>query len=299
MGARRFAPDTGRFLEQDFYREALSDLELSYDALTENRYGFAGGNPISFVESDGHDPRWYDYNRRGAARKRALRMSEEYSDAPDTRPISMRPSLERRASIAERNRAWAARHRKKGGGFLASLARHGHTVLDVGGAVPVVGEPADLINCGWYGFQGRKTEAAFSCTAAIPGPVGWGATLGKAGYKGAKAAKAARAPRALRGEFSIVDWSGYPVGIPRPRGPMRLLAGEEYDVARAAANRANAQLRRANPERYRGKHIHEIHPVKFCGNPTDPANKIALTPQEHYRLNEFWRRHQRYATGSR
>jgi RHS repeat-associated protein len=55
MGARRFAPDTGRFLEQDFYREALDDLELSEDPLTQNRYGFAGGNPISFVETDGHE----------------------------------------------------------------------------------------------------------------------------------------------------------------------------------------------------------------------------------------------------
>lgn len=91
------------------------------------------------------------------------------------------------------------------------------------------------------------------------------------------------------------DWTGYPAGVPRPSGPMRLLTGAEYDAARTAANRANAALRRANPELYRGKQIHEIHPVKFGGSPTDPANKIALTPQEHYRFNEFWRQHQRYA----
>ena len=54
MGARRFGPDVGRFLQQDFYRGALDDLDLSIDPLTQNRFGFAGGNPISFVETDGH-----------------------------------------------------------------------------------------------------------------------------------------------------------------------------------------------------------------------------------------------------
>ena len=54
MGARRFSPSVGRFLQQDFYRGALSDLDLSLDPLTQNRYAFAGGNPVSFVEVDGH-----------------------------------------------------------------------------------------------------------------------------------------------------------------------------------------------------------------------------------------------------
>jgi RHS repeat-associated protein len=55
MGARRFSPDTGRFLQPDFYRDALDDVELSQDPLTQNRHSFAGGNPVSFVETDGHD----------------------------------------------------------------------------------------------------------------------------------------------------------------------------------------------------------------------------------------------------
>lgn len=54
MGARRFGPDTGRFLQQDQYVEALSDLGLSLDPLTQNRCSLAGGNPVSFVETDGH-----------------------------------------------------------------------------------------------------------------------------------------------------------------------------------------------------------------------------------------------------
>jgi RHS repeat-associated protein len=54
MGARRFAADPGRFLEQDLFMGALSDLGLTLDPLTQNRYGLAGGNPISFIEWDGH-----------------------------------------------------------------------------------------------------------------------------------------------------------------------------------------------------------------------------------------------------
>ncbi|HEX2294069.1 MAG TPA: RHS repeat-associated core domain-containing protein [Actinomycetota bacterium] len=56
MGARRFAPDTARFLQPDVYGGALSNLGLSMDPLTGNRYALAAGNPVSFVEVDGHRP---------------------------------------------------------------------------------------------------------------------------------------------------------------------------------------------------------------------------------------------------
>ena len=56
MGARRFSPDTRRFLQQDQYDDALADVGLSEDPLTSNRYSLAAGNPVSFVESDGHEP---------------------------------------------------------------------------------------------------------------------------------------------------------------------------------------------------------------------------------------------------
>jgi RHS repeat-associated protein len=54
MGTRRFGPDIGRFLQQDAFAGALGDLGLSLDPLTQNRYALAGGNPISYVEIDGH-----------------------------------------------------------------------------------------------------------------------------------------------------------------------------------------------------------------------------------------------------
>jgi transposase len=54
MGARRFGPDFGSFLQQDQFSGALADLGLALDPLTQNRYALAGGNPISYVEWDGH-----------------------------------------------------------------------------------------------------------------------------------------------------------------------------------------------------------------------------------------------------
>jgi len=58
MGARRFGPDTGRFLQPDLFLGALSNLGLSTDVLTGNRYALAAGNPLSFLESDGHRLIW-------------------------------------------------------------------------------------------------------------------------------------------------------------------------------------------------------------------------------------------------
>jgi RHS repeat-associated protein len=54
MGARRYSPKAGRWLEQDLYYNALDNLALSLDPLYSNRYLFTGANPINFVELDGH-----------------------------------------------------------------------------------------------------------------------------------------------------------------------------------------------------------------------------------------------------
>jgi RHS repeat-associated protein len=54
MGARFFSPEYGTFIQEDYYRDALADLDLATDPLTGTRYGLTGGNPINFVEIDGH-----------------------------------------------------------------------------------------------------------------------------------------------------------------------------------------------------------------------------------------------------
>jgi len=56
MQARQYRPDIGRFLTQDRFESASGDVNLQSDPLTQNRYAFAGGNPVSRVEWDGHRP---------------------------------------------------------------------------------------------------------------------------------------------------------------------------------------------------------------------------------------------------
>jgi len=54
MGARRFGPDVARFLQPDLFLGSVANLGLSTDPLTGNRYALAAGNPLSFLEWDGH-----------------------------------------------------------------------------------------------------------------------------------------------------------------------------------------------------------------------------------------------------
>jgi RHS repeat-associated protein len=89
------------------------------------------------------------------------------------------------------------------------------------------------------------------------------------------------------GEFSIVHWADYPESLPRPEGPVRILQGEEYTAARQAADSSNRALHAQDPS-LKGMQIHEIKPVKFGGSPTDPKNKIPLTPAEHARVTTWW-----------
>jgi RHS repeat-associated protein len=54
MGFREYNPGLNRFLTRDYYNGALKDLALGADPWNTNRYMFAGGNPITRIELDGH-----------------------------------------------------------------------------------------------------------------------------------------------------------------------------------------------------------------------------------------------------
>ncbi|MGP3637040.1 golvesin C-terminal-like domain-containing protein [Streptomyces sp. 24-1644] len=62
MGFRTYSTGMNRFLSRDMYNGALSDMRLASDPVTGNRYAFAGGNPLSNVELDGHS--WLSSNGR-------------------------------------------------------------------------------------------------------------------------------------------------------------------------------------------------------------------------------------------
>ncbi len=54
MGFREYNPSLNRYLSRDYYDSALKDLALGTDPWNTNRYAFAGGNPITGIELDGH-----------------------------------------------------------------------------------------------------------------------------------------------------------------------------------------------------------------------------------------------------
>ena len=54
MGARRYSLTTDRWQQQDMYYDASQDLGLAGDPTTSDKYEFLGGNPVNYVEADGH-----------------------------------------------------------------------------------------------------------------------------------------------------------------------------------------------------------------------------------------------------
>jgi RHS repeat-associated protein len=55
MGARSYDPNINRFMSRDNYTGAGADQALGTDPWAAGGYGFAGGNPVSNIELDGHD----------------------------------------------------------------------------------------------------------------------------------------------------------------------------------------------------------------------------------------------------
>jgi hypothetical protein len=99
------------------------------------------------------------------------------------------------------------------------------------------------------------------------------------------------------GSFSILDVSTFPIEGIVPRTGLRLLPDAEYQVAHAAAKAANKVVRREAARigaDLAGMHVHEIHPVKFGGSPTELANKVLIPEALHIEVTQWWNSLQRY-----
>jgi len=112
MGFRTYDPGRNRFLSRDLYNGALADLQLGTDPWTLDRYAFAGGNPLSLVELDGHVPagctgtclRSFGIAQSRAASDAAVLAeatargqlasdNPELNAIPNSQPASSRPSI--------------------------------------------------------------------------------------------------------------------------------------------------------------------------------------------------------------
>jgi hypothetical protein len=87
---------------------------------------------------------------------------------------------------AEEEARRAAEEAEDDGGFFSDIVHGG---LDVVGMVPVLGEPADLLNAGIYAAEGDMLNAGLSAGGAIPflGMAATGAKWGKRAYDAADA----------------------------------------------------------------------------------------------------------------
>ena len=92
MQAREYRPEVGRFLSQDRFAAAAGDLQLQSDPLTQDRFAFAGGNPIGNIEFDGHCFRqrggWastlcraWSLRAAGGDRAKARRLRREFRES--------------------------------------------------------------------------------------------------------------------------------------------------------------------------------------------------------------------------
>lgn len=73
-----------------------------------------------------------------------------------------------------------------------------------------------------------------------------------------------------------------------PEGPFRLLDDAEYASAHRSADVINNSLRDQYGLRGSGLDIHEVHPVKFGGSPTDLGNKVLLEQEYHRQVVTPW-----------
>ena len=63
-------------------------------------------------------------------------------------------------------------------------AKWGHTILDVLGLIPVIGDPADAVSAAWYSAEGDWVDAGLSAASLIPfagDALGAGKLIGRAG----------------------------------------------------------------------------------------------------------------------
>ncbi|MGI8809219.1 MAG: RHS repeat-associated core domain-containing protein [Acidimicrobiales bacterium] len=80
LGPRQYDPKTARFTNPDVYVGGAADVQLGADALTGNRYLFAGANPVAYYE-DGHCALGKEATRRQVVDRRARRDMLKVADS--------------------------------------------------------------------------------------------------------------------------------------------------------------------------------------------------------------------------
>ena len=258
LHARYYDPNLPRFLSPDTWDPILAGVDF-------NRYAYAGNDPINGSDPNGH---W-------------MEGKDDTWDAHSGQETQHETKKANQAKVveAEVKKNWKALSEIPGHFWNHSIRK---AYIDI-----------------TKSLAKGPLSALSDFTSAIPNPTAQGPRIveGVSKLVGGLRQLNRTKPAATSGEFSITNWEGYPGRAPKPSGSVKMLEGETYRDARKAADAANRELRSTDPAKYSGKHIHEIKPVKFNGDPIDPNNKIEMEPQLHYELNNFWNGLQRYMDG--
>ena len=172
MGFRDYSPGLNRFLTLDLYNGALSDLSLTTDPWTNNRYAFGAGNPLSQVEIDGHG--WFD-DAVDWVKDNASDVGHAALDVAGLVPV-----VGEAADLA--NAAW-----------YAAEGDHANAALSAAAAIPFAGWGASAVKAGKYAVKGA--EAIQGATKAADAGKSAAKTASKAADAGANGAKTAPAPK--------------------------------------------------------------------------------------------------------
>ncbi|MDA0140187.1 restriction endonuclease fold toxin-2 domain-containing protein [Solirubrobacter deserti] len=127
----------------------------------------------------GHIPPMYPPKKPGRGPMSDAASGDGYRTHGDPLRFHRQYEAEKAAAAARRR----AEEEEDDGGLFSDIVHGG---LDVVGMIPVVGEPADLLNAGIYAAEGDMVNAALSGGAALPF-VGMAATGAKWGKRGVDA----------------------------------------------------------------------------------------------------------------
>ncbi|UBU12521.1 polymorphic toxin-type HINT domain-containing protein [Nonomuraea gerenzanensis] len=174
MGFRDYNPGLNRFLNLDSYNGALEDLALSLDPWTSNRYAFTGGNPITNIEHDGHEPRpWHNPEYEPSDCWDNASVECNPGSAGKTIPVS-NAHPEYNPAMKDDNKdgqidEWEA---SRAGIALDGDTRNGRPPgakeLEALSYLPVVGTPADILLALKAMNEGNTEEAAWALAGMVP-----------------------------------------------------------------------------------------------------------------------------------
>jgi RHS repeat-associated protein len=234
MRARPYRPDIASFLSPDRFEDATGDLNLQTDPLTNNRYAFAGGNPVDRIEFDGHMQTVPGGGgRRGKVKEQqphSKTYTPEYNESDlQGRPNGPTPDKQTLRSRAREDQIVASEGHVRP--VSAVPACNAHTVRDVGWH-------GDCVAFGNSDEIDRQTEKWFWRIAPNFIPTGALAGMtGKVAVRLAQAARARRAAKAGRGAIELPAFTSSTVDEALASAGRLTKGGQIQEGARAIAKK--------------------------------------------------------------